>query len=88
MMCRASLGEFGPSPNQKPPGEAKGACGNRFTSATAANMEVSKISAGVKEMRLSFTTLTFFTTCLAFFFRLTVIWAVVGNFTDQFHSGS
>lgn len=48
MMCRASLGEFGPSPSRKPPGEAKGACGSLFVSATAADMEVSKISAGVR----------------------------------------
>lgn len=54
-------------------------------SATAANMEVSKISAGVKEVILSFTTLAFFTTCLGFF-CLTVTWAVVRNLIDQFHS--
>lgn len=36
-------------------------------SATAAGMEVSKI-AGVKEVRLSFTTLAFFTTCWFVFF--------------------
>lgn len=87
MMCRASLGEFGPSPNQKPPGEAKGACGSLFISATAAGMEISKISAGVKEVRLSFTTLAFFTTCLGFFY-LTVTWAVMRSFSDQFHSDS
>lgn len=59
MMRRASLSEFGPSPNQKPPGEAKGACGSLLISATPADMEVSKISAGVKEVRLSFITLAF-----------------------------
>lgn len=63
MMCRASVGEFGPSPIQEPLGEMEGACGSLLNLATAADMEASKISAGVIWMWLSFPTL-----CLLFFF--------------------
>lgn len=56
MMCRASVGEFGPSPIQKPPGEAEGACGSLLNPATAADMETSKISVGVIQMWLPFST--------------------------------
>lgn len=57
MMCRASVGEFGPSPIQYPPGEVEGVCGSPLNPATAADMEASKTSADVIQMWLSFPTI-------------------------------
>lgn len=62
MMCRASVGEFGPSPIQKPPGEEEGECQSLLNLTAATDVEPSKISAGVIQMWLSFPTL-----CLPFF---------------------
>jgi len=57
MMCRASVGEFGPSPIEKPLGEAEEECGSLLNMVTAADTAASKISAGVIQMWLSFPTL-------------------------------